>query len=209
MQTLAMWRSLTWNVSPTEVKTIEDLAYSYEQQADNNQSTEDTALTNMRGTKLFPLSFKTILHAGAGIDVRQEIEKWRAELTKSGIFYLNGIPLGPEVQLRKIAVSGVRLNNKGAMLYAVVSLSFMEYEEDGTSVPETSSSAQDVGPSATEKANLMPENKDVANAPIVAPSTGTYVTPAGSETPAQIEEISGSKAKVNGEWTDISNLSMI
>lgn len=208
MATLAKWRNMTWAVDSEGIKTIENLAFSYEQQADNNSSTEDTALTNERGMKLFPLSFTTVLHSGTGVDVRQEIEKWKEQVTKTGIFYLNGLPLGPKVQLRKVAVSGVKIDNKGRMLYASLGLTFKEYDEDTTSVPETSSSAEDVGPSPTDVADLTPVNQDVNNAPVVAPSTGTYVYPSGSENAAQITEIKGNKAKINGEWQDISKVSM-
>lgn len=208
MSILAKWRSKIWNVDSSGIKTIEDLAFSYEQQADNNSSTEDTALTNERGTKLFPLTFKTVLHAGAGVDVRQEIESWQEQVTKTGILYINGLPLGPKLQLRKVAVSGVKLDNKGRMLYAVLNFTFKEYDEDTTSVPETSSSAEDVGPSPTDVADLAPPNKDVENAPIITPQTGSYVYPNGSENAAEITEMKGNKAKVNGQWVDVGQMSM-
>lgn len=209
MSNIARWRSKEWEVSASGVKTLEDLQFSWEQQADNNSSTEDTALTNERGMKLFPLSFKTVLHAGTGTDVRQEIESWKELVTKTGILYLGGVPLGPKLQLRKVAVSGVKINNSGRMLYAELSLSFKEYDEDTTSVPdETSTSAQDVAPSPTDVDDLAPANKAMESAPVVAPATGTYVYPEGSETASQIEELSGNRAKVNGKWVDVGQISM-
>ena len=70
MATMAKWGSKTWAVSQKKVVALEGLAFSYSQVADNNTSTEEKKTTNERGTDLFPLSFTTVLHSGAGVDVR-------------------------------------------------------------------------------------------------------------------------------------------
>ena len=66
MPTMAQWGSKKWAVSSKQVVALEGLAFSYEQVADENTSTEDKKTTNERGTELFPLSFTTVLHSGAG-----------------------------------------------------------------------------------------------------------------------------------------------
>lgn len=101
MPTMAQWGSKKWAVSSKQVVALEGLAFSYEQVADENTSTEDKKTTNERGTGLFPLSFTTVLHSGAGVDVWAEIQSWKALVTKVNYFYLGGKKLGPKLQLRK------------------------------------------------------------------------------------------------------------
>ena len=55
MPTMAQWGSKKWAVSSKQVVALEGLAFSYEQVADENASTEDKKTTNERGTELFPL----------------------------------------------------------------------------------------------------------------------------------------------------------
>ena len=96
MATMAKWGPKTWAVTPQKVVALEGLAFSYSQVADNNTSTEEKKTTNERGTDLFPLSFTTVLHSGAGVDVRAEIESWKKLVTKVNYFYLGGKKLGPK-----------------------------------------------------------------------------------------------------------------
>lgn len=113
MPTMAQWGSKKWAVSSKQVVALEGLAFSYEQVADENTSTEDKKTTNERGTELFPLSFTTVLHSGAGVDVWAEIQSWKALVTKVNYFYLGGKKLGPKLQLRKVAVSNTKVDGKG------------------------------------------------------------------------------------------------
>ena len=73
MPTMAQWGSKKWAVSSKQVVALEGLAFSYEQVADENTSTEDKKTTNERGTELFPLSFTTVLHSGAGSRHKSEL----------------------------------------------------------------------------------------------------------------------------------------
>jgi hypothetical protein len=113
---MAQWGSKKWAVSSKQVVALEGLAFSYEQVADENTSTEDKKTTNERGTELFPLSFTTVLHSGAGVDVWAEIQSWKALVTKVNYFYLGGKKLGPKLQLRKVAVSNTKVDGKGRLL---------------------------------------------------------------------------------------------
>ena len=99
MPTMAQWGSKKWAVSSKQVVALEGLAFSYEQVADENTSTEDKKTTNERGTELFPLSFTTVLHSGAGVDVWAEIQSWKALVTKVNYFYLGGKGVKPGVDL--------------------------------------------------------------------------------------------------------------
>lgn len=180
MATMAKWGSKTWAVSTNKVVALEGLAFSYSQVADNNTSTEEKKTTNERGTDLFPLSFTTVLHSGAGVDVRAEIESWEKLVTKVNYFYLGGKKLGPKLQLRKVSVSNVTIDDFGRMRLATLSFEFKEYDPDTTSV-KVSSSALKVGASTSAKSAKKTENKAVEKAEKKTITVGCYVRPTGQK----------------------------
>lgn len=179
MATMAKWGSKTWAISQKKVVALEGLAFSYSQVADNNTSTEEKKTTNERGTDLFPLSFTTVLHSGAGVDVRAEIESWKKLVTKVNYFYLGGKKLGPKLQLRKVSVSNVEIDDLGRMRLATLSFEFKEYDPDTTSVP-VSTTALNVKASTASKSQNKPANTQVQAAPKKTISVGCYVKPTGS-----------------------------
>lgn len=180
MATQAKWGTKTWSVSPQKVITLEKLSFSYSQVADENNSTEEKKTTNERGTELFPLTFTSILHSGAGVDIRAEIESWEALVTKVNYFYLNGKKLGPKLQLRKVAVSDVKLDDFGRMRLATLSFTFKEYNADTTSVKVTTS-ALAVKASSDSKEQKKTANTSIAKAKIQIPKVGSYVKPIGKK----------------------------
>lgn len=181
MATTAKWGSKSWVISSKQVKALEDLAFSYEQVADNNTSTEEQKTTNERGTELFPLTCTTVLHAGAGVDVRSEIESWGKLVTKVEYFYLNGKKLGPgKLQLRKVSVSNVKLDDLGRMRLATISLEFKEYDPDTTSV-KVSTTALKVKASTSAKSAKKTTNTAVKKATKKTIKVGDYVKPTGKK----------------------------
>ena len=178
MATMAKWGSKTWAVNSSKVLALEGLAFSYTQVADNNTSTEDKKTTNERGTELFPLSFTTVLHSGAGVDVRAEIESWQKLVTKVDYFYLGGKKLGPKLQLRKVAVSNTKLDNLGRIRLATLSFEFKEYGKDTTSV-KVSTSALKVKAKTASKTVKKTTNKAVKKAPTKTIKVGSRVKPTG------------------------------
>lgn len=178
MATMAKWGSKTWAVSSKKVLALEGLAFSYTQVADNNTSTEDKKTTNERGTELFPLSFTTVLHSGTGVDVRAEIESWKKLVTKVNYFYLGGKKLGPKLQLRKVAVSEVKLDNLGRIRLATLSFEFKEYDKDTTSV-KVSTSALKVKAKTASKKVKKTTNKAVKKAATKSIKVGSRVKPTG------------------------------
>ena len=181
MATMAKWGSKTWAVSSKKVVALEGLSFSYSQVADNNTSTEEKKTTNERGTELFPLSFTTTLHSGAGVDVRAEIESWKALVTKVNYFYLNGKKLGPKLQLRKVAVSNTKLDDLGRIRLATLSFEFKEYDPDTTSVKATSTSALKVKATKSEKKQKKKTNTAVKKAEKKSVKVGDYVKPTGKK----------------------------
>lgn len=180
MATMAKWGPKTWAVTPQKVVALEGLAFSYSQVADNNTSTEEKKTTNERGTDLFPLSFTTVLHSGAGVDVRAEIESWKKLVTKVNYFYLGGKKLGPKLQLRKVSVRNVKIDDFGRMRLATLSFELKEYDPDTTSV-KVSTSALKVGASTSAKSAKKTENKAVAKAEAKTITVGCYVRPTGQK----------------------------
>lgn len=180
MATMAKWGSKTWAVSAKKVVALEGLSFSYTQVADNNTSTEEKKTTNERGTDLFPLSFTTVLHSGAGVDVRKEIESWEKLVTKVNYFYLGGKKLGPKLQLRKVGVSNVKIDDMGRMRLATLSFEFKEYDPDTTSVP-VSTSALNVKASTSAKSAKKTENTQVTQAENKSIKVGDRVRPTGQK----------------------------
>ena len=180
MATMAKWGSKTWAVSSKKVVALEGLSFSYSQVADENTSTEEKKTTNERGTELFPLSFTTTLHSGAGVDVRAEIESWKALVTKVNYFYLGGKKLGPKLQLRKVSVDNVKLDDLGRIRLATLSFEFKEYDPDTTSV-KVSTSALKVKASTSSKSQKKKTNTTVKKAKKKTIKVGSYVKPTGKK----------------------------
>ena len=180
MATMAKWGPKTWAVTPQKVVALEGLAFSYSQVADNNTSTEEKKTTNERGTDLFPLSFTTVLHSGAGVDVRAEIESWKKLVTKVNYFYLGGRQLGPKLQLRKVSVGSVKTDDSGRIRLATLSFEFKEYAPDTTSV-KVNTSALKVSATKTTKAQKKKTNTAVKKAAKKTIKVGDYVKPTGKK----------------------------
>lgn len=226
MATMAKWGAKTWAVSSKKVLALEGLTFSYTQVADENRSTEEKKTTNERGVELFPLSFTTVLHAGAGVDVRAEIESWKALVTKVNYFYLNGKKLGPKLQLRKVAVSDVKTDDFGRMLLATLSFEFKEYDAAAASV-KVSTTALNVKASTASKSQKKKTNTAVKKAAKKSIKVGDYVKPTGKKYATgqtiptwvkqrshKVSRISGSKVLLgspNGinSWVYLSEVSLV
>lgn len=205
MATMAKWGPKTWAVSAKEIVALEGLSFSYEQVADNNSSTEEKQVTNQRGTELFPLSFTTLLHAEAGgIDVRKEVESWKELVTKVNYFYLNGEVLGPKLQLRKVAVSDVKLDDFGRMRTARLSFEFKEYDPDTTSV-KVSTSALNVKASTCSKEQKKTTNTAVKKSDTKTLCVGAYVKITGRKyatgevVPSWVKDKSHEVSQIKGD----------
>ena len=178
MTVMAKWGTKTWAVSPKKVLALEGLTFAYTQAADNNSSTEEKKTTNERGMDLFSLSFSTVLHSGAGVDVRDEIESWKKLVTQVDYLYLGGKKLGPKLQLRKVSVSNVKIDDLGRMRLATLSFEFKEYDPDTTNV-KVSTSALSVKASAESKSQKKPDNVQIEQLQEKPITIGTYVQVVG------------------------------
>lgn len=214
MATMAKWGPKTWAVSSQKVVALQGLSFSYAQVADNNASTEEKKTTNERGTELFPLSFTTTLHSGAGVDVRAEIESWQKLVTQVNYFYLGGKKLGPKLQLRKVAVSDVKTDDFGRMRLATLSFEFKEYDPDTSSV-KVSTSALNVKASTSAKSQKKTTNTAVQKAETKTIKVGDYVKPTGKKyatgqtIPNWVKERSHKVSQIKGDRVLLGNPSGI
>lgn len=201
---MARWGPKQWAVSSTKVLALEGLGFSYTQVADNNSSTEEEKTTNERGTELMPLTFTTLLHSGAGVDVRKEIGSWESLITHVHYFFLGEAQLGHLFQLRKVSVSDVKIDSKGRMLLATLSFEFKEYEADTTSV-KVSNSALELAASYRDKKEKKVKNAVVKNAPTSTVKAGDYVKPTGKKyatgqkIPDWVKQKSHKVSKIKGD----------
>lgn len=175
MSQIAKWGKKTWNVSAVKVQGVEDLNFSFTQTADNNTSTEENKLTNQRGKELFPLKFSTVLCAGAGTpDIRAEIEDWQSLVTKVDYFFLGGKQLGPALQLRKVSVSDIQLDNRGNILIAKLSFEFKEYDQETSSVKATIPPLQVTATAESKTLKKLP-NANLSTAKVTTIKVGDSV----------------------------------
>jgi len=133
MADMAKWGPKTWTVSPSQVKALQDLSVAYTQIADDNSGTEDNSLSNNRGMDLIEISFKTVINANAGVNVRSEISSWRKLVTATEYLYINGTKFGPLLQLREVKVTELKLDDKGRFREATLTFQFKEYNKESTS----------------------------------------------------------------------------
>lgn len=214
MATMAKWGPKTWAVSTKQVVALQGLSFSYTQVADNNTSTEEKKTTNERGVELFPLSFTTTLHSGAGVDVRAEIESWQKLVTQVNYFYLGGKKLGPKLQLRKVSVGNVTIDDLGRMRLATLSFEFKEYDPDTTSV-KVSTSALNVKASTSSKSQKKTTNTAAQKAETRPIKVGDYVKPTGKKyatgqtIPNWVKERSHKVSQIKGDRVLLGNPSGI
>ena len=133
MANMAKWGPKTWVVSSQQIKALQDLSVAYTQIADNNSGTEDNSLSNTRGMDLIEISFKTVINANAGVNVRNEIKSWENLVTATEYLYINGTKFGPLLQLRDVKVTGLKLDDKGRFREATLTFAFKEYNTKSTS----------------------------------------------------------------------------
>jgi len=164
---MAKWREKSWEVSPHKVNAIENLSFAYEQKAENNKDAEGSPATNERGMELFFLSFSCVLHSGAGVDVMKEIESWQSLISKTGVFYLNGKQLGPNLQLRKVFVGNTMLDDFGRIRLATLSFTLKEHNSTSESSAAKNTKALSVGASAADKEARKSSNSQLNHAAVI------------------------------------------
>lgn len=167
----ARWGPKGFIISQDKIVPLLDLSTSLELKKDNGNDTSGTEPTNTRGRELRPMSFSVPYYAAVGVDPRDQIRQWEAELGNAYPFLVEGKVFGAEkMMLTKVSTSDIKLSNSGKFLSATVSITLEEYSGgvtsklvDKTSIPVSKSAALGATASATDRAALKP-GKEMVNA---------------------------------------------
>ena len=74
------WGPKGFIISPDKIVPLVGLSTSLTLKADSENDTSGTQPTNTRGRELRPMSFSVPYYAAAGVDPRDQIRQWEAEL---------------------------------------------------------------------------------------------------------------------------------
>lgn len=200
MAVMAKWYTKTWVVSPSKVVALEELSFSYAL-ADNENTSTSKKKTTSEKKEPVTLSFTTVLHSGAGVDVRAEIEHWERLVTLAAFFYLGGKQLGTkQFQLRKVSVNNVKLDDFGRIRVATLSFEFKEYDSgkaDGTHTANTITAATKSQKKTTIKAVSKAKTQTIKVGSYVKPTGKKYAT--GETIPSWVKQRSHKVSQIKGE----------
>ena len=155
MEYTALWGPKGFIISPSKIVPLMDLSTSFAVKTDSGNDTSGTATTNSRGRELQTVSLSTLYVRGAGVDPREQIAEWQAQVGKSYPLYIEGKRFGPpKLMLKSVDVSDILLNNKGKFLQCAVALEFEEYatQKVTSTTPSSKTAAMDAAPSSMERA---------------------------------------------------------
>lgn len=131
---IAVFGTKTFSVSSSKVITFDDLSLSGELQVDTQEVDKQKPSTYIKGPGLEKISFIVSLKASLGVDVRAEIDSWRA-IRDAGIpqvFSIGGKPISKNKWLLISAeVSEASINAAGQFVSAKLNLSFEEFVRFG------------------------------------------------------------------------------
>ena len=163
----ARWGPKGFIVSTNKVVTLGDLSTSLTLKKDSENDTSGTQPTNTRGRELRPITFKVDYIAAAGVDPRDQIKQWEAELGNAYPLLIGGKRFGAEkMMLTSVSTSDVQLTNNGRFASATVSITLEEYSEGKTSklVKKSSSGGSAASKAAATYAATVENKKAALNA---------------------------------------------
>lgn len=134
MAYMARWGPKGFLVSTAGIAVLADLSTSLSLKKDSENDTSGTPPTNTRGRELRPMSFKVDYYRAAGMDPRDQIRQWEAELGNAYPLFIEGERFGEEkMMLTQVSTSDIKLSNTGKFLSASVSITLEEFAEGKTS----------------------------------------------------------------------------
>ncbi|MEB3103090.1 phage tail protein [Ferviditalea candida] len=138
---IASFRGKAFQVSANKKYTFSGLSWSGALDTETQDKLGSKPSTYIKGESLDGMSFEVPLRADFGINVRAQIEDWKAILAskKPDIFILGSKPLGKNKWLLKsVSVSDEEIDASGNFLKATLKLEFEEYVRAGTAQSQTS-----------------------------------------------------------------------
>lgn len=125
---MARWGPKSFLVSPKKIAVLEGLETSLRLKEDSENDTSGTQPTNTRGRELRPISFKVHYLAAAGVNPREQIESWEAELGNAYPLIIGEKRFGAaKMKLTEVRSSEIQLSNRGDFISAVVNITLEEY----------------------------------------------------------------------------------
>ena len=135
MQYLAKWGQKGFLISSDKIVPLSGLKATFSLKNDANNDTSGTPSTNTQGRELVPVSFSTTYFAGAGVDVRAQIDEWNSLIGQIHPLYVGGKPFGAaNLQLEKVDVSEIQTDAKGNFLWAKLAFSFVEKQPQAAAI---------------------------------------------------------------------------
>lgn len=187
----ATWGPKGFLVSPKKIVPLTGLATSFALKSESNNDTSGTPTLNTKGMELQTITLETTYMAAVGVDPRSQIAGWRDLVGAVYPLYIGGQRFGPaKLQLQKVDVSNVQLNNAGRFISATVGITLTEYVPPTTKASSkktvaktgTGTTTKDTTTKATSKATATTKNKAaaVAAAPTTDDKASKKYTPARS-----------------------------
>ena len=164
MAIMASWRGKKWEVSSNVIYALSSISTSFTLKTETRTTSEGKEEKIVKGIDLIPLSFETIISRSVGVDVMSEIESWKSLIGKTDKFILGGNRfLADSFMLESVSVGTVETDDKGKLISASLSFSFIEEEKKLNDVNPSSSKA---GPSKKDK-----NTKKIINSQIISSSS--------------------------------------
>lgn len=124
------WGPKGFIISPNKIVPLVGLSTSLALKADSENDTSGTQPTNTRGRELRPITFSVPYYAAVGVDPRDQILQWEAELGKAYPLLIEGKKFGADkMMLTKVETTDIKLTNTGKFISCNISITLEEYSE--------------------------------------------------------------------------------
>ena len=130
MAYMARWGPKGFLISPDKIVPLVGLSTSLTLKADSENDTSGTQPINTRGRELRPITFSVPYYAAVGVDPRDQIRQWEAELGKAYPLLIEGKKFGEDkMMLTKVDTSDIQLSNTGRFISCNISITLEEYSD--------------------------------------------------------------------------------
>lgn len=147
----ARWGPKGFTVSPSMIVPFNGFSTSLTLKKDSENDTSGTPPTNTRGRELRPITFETVYLAAAGVDPRDQVAQWEAQLGNSYPLYIGEKRFGPpKMTLTNVDTSEVQFTATGQWISCKVALTLEEYSEGKTSALTTKTSGGSASSSSSK-----------------------------------------------------------
>lgn len=163
----ARWGPFSFEVTANKIIPFENLTTSFTVKTDSQNT------SNVTGLEPQPMTFTTTYIRSMGVDPREKIDAWKAEMGKSYPLYIGEKRFGPEkMMLIGVNVSELITDNSGAFLSAIMDISLREYIQNA-STSSASSGQSSSAAKARAKYDEVTQKKKAMNATASTPDKVT------------------------------------